>query len=195
MNEKGVLRYVFSRLAGGQNIALIAPTSQGKTELLWQIGNPDTYLYWLPSPPQWVFAYIAAGEFGVNDTVVEFWQKIWQAFANQAMGQSWQALLEELSSNSTTQPFSSNRLFRQLDEQRVRLVLLLDNLDQLIERPRLFTPDLLAPLRSLSSRHQSFSVVFTSQRRLSELNRLVAMSGSPPFNNFNEILLSEFAVT
>lgn len=193
MNETAILQYVFSRLAGGQNLALIAPTNEAKTALLQQIGNKDTYSNWLPNPSQWIFAYIYAAQFGTTDTANHFWQKVWQAFANQAVGQPWQALLEVLSSNSTTQPFSSNRLFRQLDEQRVRLVLLLDNLDQLIERLRLFTPDLLAPLRSLSSRHQSFSVVFTSQRRLSELNRLVAMSGSPPFNNFNEILLSEFA--
>lgn len=195
MNETAILRYIFSRLAGGQNVALIAPANRSKTRLLRQISDQTTYSNWLPSPPQWVFAYIAAAEFEVNDTVAEFWQKVWQAFAHQAVGQPWQTLLEELNSNSTIQPFSSNRLFRQLNEQQVRLVLLLDDLDQLTERPRLFTPDLLGPLRSLSSRHQSFSVVFTSQRRLSELNRLVAMSGSPPFNNFNEILLSEFAVT
>lgn len=192
MNETAILQYVFSRLAGGQNIALIRPTHEDKTNLLQQLGNPRVYRSWLPNTSQWVFVYLSAIEFGANDTAVDFWQKIWQAFINQSKDKPWSALFKDLNGNSVMQPFSSNRLFRQLDEQRIRLVLLLDNLDQLAENPRLFTPDLFGPLRSLSSRYPSFSVVFTSQKRLSELNRLVEMSGSPPFNNFNEVLLSEF---
>ncbi|MCQ3980141.1 MAG: hypothetical protein DPW09_42535 [Anaerolineae bacterium] len=192
MNEEAALRHIFRRLAGGQSIALIAPTQVDPTKLLQQIGNPQIYSLWLPQAPHWVFDYIAARQFKANETAADFWRRVWQSFAGRAVNQPWHGLIEDLAESSG---LKSDRILRQLDQREGKLVLLLDDLDQLAENPRLFTPDLLGPLRSLSSRHQSFSVVFTSQRRLSELNRLVAMSGSPPFNNFNEILLSEFAIT
>jgi hypothetical protein len=190
MNEKAVLRYVFPRLAGGQNIALIAPSQDDPTKLLQQIGNPQFYAEWLPHASHWVFDYVAANQFKANETATDFWRRVWQSFAKQAAHQPWHGLIEDLAETTVARP---DRILRQLEKEKGKLVLLLDDLDQLAENPRLFTPDLLGPLRSLSSRHQSFSVVFTSQRRLSELNRLAAMSGSPPFNNFNEVLLSEFA--
>ncbi|MCP4370448.1 MAG: hypothetical protein GY797_20405, partial [Deltaproteobacteria bacterium] len=140
MNEETVLRYIFSRLAGGQNIALIAPTKGGKTELLQQIDK--LYPDWLPNTSQWVFTYISAAEFGKNDLPADFWQKVWRAFAHQSAGQYWYTLLKKLTNNADSQPFSSNRIFRQLDKQNVRLVLLLDDLDQLSKKPHLFTPDL-----------------------------------------------------
>lgn len=190
MNEEAILRYIFSRLASGQNIALVAPVGRSKTQLLRKIGDPNIYSRWLPNTSQWVFDYFPASQFKVDETAVSFWQRVWQSFAKRAMSQPWHSLVKELAEDTASK---SDKILRQIDNQYGRLVLLLDDLDQLAENPRLFTPDLLGPLRSLSSRYESFSIVFTSQRRLSELNRLVEMSGSPAFNNFNEILLNEFA--
>ncbi len=189
MNEYAVLRYIFPRLARGQNIALIAPAHDDPTKLLQQIGNPQLYSEWLPRASHWVFDYVAAGQFKADETADDFWRRVWQSFARQAAQQPWHTLIEDLAKTAVTRP---DRVLRQLEKEEGKLVLLLDDLDQLAEKRRLFTLDLLGPLRSLSSRYSSFSIVFTSQRRLSELNRLAAMSGSPPFNNFNEVLLSEF---
>lgn len=189
MNEALALRYIFSRLAGGQNIALIAPIGSDRTELLYHIGEPNIYSRWLPRTSQWVFDYLTAVQFKSGDTATDFWQRVWQSFADRAVGQPWHSLVDELTNGFVPR---SDRILRRLDRYQARLVLLLDDLDKMVDKPRLFTPELLGPLRSLSSRHLSFTVVFTSELRLSELNRQVEMSGSPPFNNFNEVLLSEF---
>ena len=192
MNETAFFDYIFPRLASpiGQNIALIAPANGGKTELLRQIGQPNIYTGRLPETSHWFFNYLAADQFQADSTAVDFWQQVWSGFAQQAIGQDWQTLLEQIVNRPRAQ---YSRTLRQLDKQQVRLVLLLDDLDRLAEHPNLFTQNLAMPLRALSSRYSSFTVVFSSRLRLRELNHKFIASGSPPFNHFNEILLREFA--
>ncbi len=142
---------------------------------------------YLPDASQWTFAYVSAAQFGSHDTAKDFWDRVWQAFADKSVARPQEALLREMVDKWPPRTYGRN--LRQLDQQQLRLVLLLEGMDKLTSKTRLFTFDLTSSLRTLSSREPSFSVVFSSRRRLSELNRLVATRGSPPFNNFDEILL------
>ncbi|MCB0191080.1 MAG: hypothetical protein KDJ65_03980 [Anaerolineae bacterium] len=191
MNEQAALRKIFPRLAGGQNIAVVSTEDNEKTKLLKDIGNREIYEFRLPQPDNWVFSYVPGDAFSLDDTPADFWERVWSAFAQQSVGRFWQPLLEQTAERVRVRPIESDRVLRRLDRARVRQVLLLDDLDHFVDKPKLFTPELLGPLRSLSSRHPSFSIVFSSARRLRELNREVMMLGSPPFNNFNEILIEE----
>jgi Cdc6-like AAA superfamily ATPase len=193
MSDDLILRHIFSRLAGSQNVALIVPSNRRASGLLRRIGDPKESLRWLPSTSLWIFAYVSAEQFEFDATASDFWQKVWQTFSEVSAGRPWQTQLIELNDRQSRR--SSERLLRRFDAEAIRLVLLLNGMDMLVDRPQLFTLDLSSPLRTLSSRHPSFNIIFTSQHRLSDLNRRITAFGSPPFNNFHEILLSDYAVT
>ena len=188
MDKKAVLNIVFSRLASGQNIALIASNRSRATTLLQAIGQPGVYSPWLPDAPHWVFAYLAAEQMCVCNTPVELWRLIWRTLAAQADQQPWRADLEKLSTEPT---MKADRALRRIAAQQGKLVLLFDQIDELAKRPDLFTPDFLAPLRSWSSRYANFNIVLSSSQPLSALNRLHGGLGSPFFNAFFAISLDE----
>lgn len=189
MDEKAVLKVVYNRLAGGQNIALIASSRDDASSLLRTIGQPHIYSQWLPDAPHWVFAYLAAEQVDTCQTPSELWQLIWRTLAAQAVQQPWHAELDKFSAEPT---MKADRALRHIAKQQGKLVLLFDRMDKLAKKPDLFTIEFLGPLRSWSSRYINFNIILSSGQPLSELNRIQDGFGSPLFNTFTAISLDEF---
>jgi len=191
MNDDAILQKILSRLPRGENLALVAPSGRERTALLRKVGDPDVVSTRLPSNLRWTFLFLSAADFPPTATANDFWKVLWRGFANRLAGTPWQAEVAALV--HSRRPFGAERMLRNLARADVRLVLLLDGVDQFAENPRMFTTTFLAPLRSLSSRFTAFSVVLGSELPLKELNRRAAMAGSPAFNVFQEIFPEEVA--
>ncbi len=192
MDEQAVLKLVYNRIAGGQNVALIASRRNDATNLLRTIGQPQVYSQWLPDAQNWVFAYLASEQVDTCRESADLWQLIWRTLAAQAIQQPWYAHLDPL---TTAPTMKADRALWLIAEQQGKLVLFFDRMDDLAKKPEIWTMELLGPLRSWSSRYSSFNIVFSSNQPLSELNRLQGGYGSPLFNTFTAISLDELEST
>ncbi len=85
--------------------------------------------------------------------------------------------------------FVLEQLFRQLDAQGRRLVLLLDEFDDFLAHEALHTAEFYGGLRTLAARSPGLVVVIAARQELETLNKLtqeINPHGSPYFNVFTE---------
>jgi len=88
--------------------------------------------------------------------------------------------------------FVLERLFAQMNVEKWRLVLLLDEFDTLLCHPTLNCAEFFGSLRSVVSRSRSVALVIASRQSLAVLNKSTSefsRTGSPYFNFLDEITL------
>jgi len=188
-------RKIISRLLNqGQSSAIIGDPRVGKTSLLNYLANETTRnsLYGDKSD-QWHFSQVDLTMLEAQCTHAQFWEHVLTPVREHAEKDS-DSHLAKCYCDCSGKNFGNlalESLFSSLRKAGRRLVLLLDELDDLLHHPALNTSEFFGGLRSLSSLSQgAFTIIFTSRKSLAELNastQKLNPTGSPFFNIFSEI--------
>ena len=198
-----VLRRIFSRVAGhGQSLAIIGTPCAGKTSVLHYPTSANATAvdrYFADSDLTPCFSQLDVQDFKAElNSCSDFWRKALSILDNppdniptatrEAMRNAWQECLQHDFRN-----FALEHLLVRLRAGNIRLVLLIDDFDQLINHPQLGNAEFFGGLRSLTTRSQgSLVLVVGTCVPLSTLNHdahRFSHIGSPYFNFLNEIVL------
>lgn len=198
--RKKPLRRVVQRiLSEGQSTAIVGESRVGKSSLLNYLSAPekkdDLYGEWASHI---IFSSLDFQMMGGQFTSFHFWKQALNPvkeqfvipFPKSAIGQQYTVCHDN---NFGT--FTLETLFRILKNEKVRLVLLLDEFDVLLHHPILNSSEFYGGLRSLASRlGDALTLVIASSLPLSTLNAATQEfnpTGSPFFNIFSEITLGQ----
>ncbi len=194
------VRRIVSRLCNkGQSVAVVGEPRIGKTSLLRYLAAPEKCqeLYGDLSELL-IFHYIDATTFGSAFTQTQFW---WLALTPLA------EKLPEIDNPSLTAAYKTceregfgayvlEKLFTQLRLTSWRIVLMLDEFDNLLSHPVLNRAEFYGGLRSLDTRSEAIALVIASRQSLEDLNAATqdySRMGSPYFNYMTPVSLGAFS--
>lgn len=192
------VRRVVNRIVNqGQSTAIIGERRTGKTSLLSYLSAPETReeLYGKEGKNLF-FLVLDAQALGAKFDQAKFWEHAFQPFYEQIIKSKRESLLAQAYETCQGNDFSAFVLERFLAQSRAdgwRLVLLLDEFDNILHHPVLNSAEFFGSLRSVVSRSKgALALVIASRRLLENLNmdtQELSRSGSPYFNFFDEIIL------
>lgn len=149
--------------------------------------------------------YLDAQTFPIDFSPAQFWQYVIEDLYEDKL-ESRQDLNSELIRNYKRlkkSGFAETSLlesfFYYLDEVKWRVVVLIDEFDVVLNRPKLNDPAFLGCLRSYSSRIASLSLILATRNSVVALNNATKdvsaqlFQGSPYFNTYTEIALGPFS--
>lgn len=192
--------WIVSRLSNrGQSIAVVGEPRIGKTSLLRYISAPQKRqeLYG-ELAERLIFQYIDATTCGSAFTQTQFW---WLALAPLA------EKLPVIDNPALTEAYKTceregfgvyvlEKLFAQLRQVGWRIVLMLDEFDNLLTHPVLNKAEFYGGLRSLDTRCEALALVIASRQSLEALNAATqdySRLGSPYFNHMIPVSLGAFS--
>ncbi len=186
------IRRILSRVAdGGHSVAITGEPRMGKTSLLLHLQSQIPTLL-AEEPQQWLLGYLDAQTFGASFTPEQFWHAALAPLlphlpANPTLSKTYQTAQAD-----NFGAFGLERLLAHMQQANLRLVLLLDEFDNLLGLPSLHKAEFYGGLRSLASRYASLALVTASRQPLEALNettREYSKLGSPYFNFMTPIVL------
>jgi len=193
LNRETELRTIFNRLRNGESTAIVGEPHIGKSSLLLQVADSGTQQAFLGGEAQnLATCLIDLQPIGSDYSPGAFWAEVLEPL------QRWdqdvcQLLQRAAESNYARRPLE--RLFNHLGQNGLRLLLLLDEFEQLLTHPRFQDPTFFALLRSLSTRTGGLVRITTSRISVAQMNErghALLASGSPFFNNVIEVRLHPF---
>lgn len=194
------LRRVAGRTARGESTAIVGEPRTGKTSLLLYLAASETQtdLYG-ESARQLLFSFLDSQTLGGQFTQAQFWEQMLTPIREQLVGldpDSPLARQYQICHDNGYGSTTLEALFRHLHALDRRLVLLLDEFDQLLHHPILNSAEFFGGLRSLASRSNgALTLIIASRLPLTRLNHETQPfnpTGSPFFNIFSEIVLGDF---
>jgi hypothetical protein len=190
------IRRIVSRVAGGgQSVAITGEPRIGKTTLLRYLYNPDRQAELFGDlAPHLLTQYIDVQTFGPTFDQGQFWQIALQPLAEKLIESSQSTLCAayDTCKSEGFSVFNIERLLAQMQLLGWRLVILLDEFDNLLNHPTLHQAEFYGGLRSLASRYESLALVTASRQPLEILNettREYSKLGSPYFNFMTPVVL------
>jgi hypothetical protein len=200
-----IMDAIVKRLTSGGNTAIVSEPRFGKTSLLQYLKSKA--ITGSVNPPaasnSWrrIFHYIDIHlVFGDKTTTQEqFWKyalspikSFVRKYPDSEIAREYQCCIDEQFSI-----FALENFFDSLVLYKVRLVLLIDEFDDLLSHPELGKEGFFGGLRSLSTLKESLELVIATRLSVSELNQqeqfLHNHSGSPYFNHFHQEFLGPFS--
>jgi hypothetical protein len=195
--EKEKIQLV-NKIRTGQSAAIIGIFGQERTELLYSLRDPNPYGR---KADNFIFSYMDISGLKVDCTQEQFWKK-----ALQPLGEKLSTINDHnrlvVSAYMKCQEKDFNqecldRLFEELNQVNLRLVLQADRIHEILDRPNLIKEPFLGKLRSLSIRYKSFCIVVTTHESLKKLHDKIILKlgrkipNSPFLNHIdvNEITL------
>jgi hypothetical protein len=199
IGRKREVRKTFSQLTGpGQgSVALSGPRCTGKTSLLHYIAAPEIAVEWDLTEDNALISLLDCQLVGHPFNVSAFWWRVLnllQPHLKDSMGEE----LQELCQQGQIGNADFERILGALHEGGQRLILLLDNFDQLIRTQvanETVIRDFLSQLRALINRRpRTLSLVVTTDEPLEELCKTIDFGGASPFpNSFISVRLKRFS--
>jgi hypothetical protein len=197
VNREEALHSLLSRIATGQNTAIVGQPHIGKSSLLRHLEecpNCRDRLGGKAAKPLFVFqdCHLLPG----SATPAGFWQQVlanaWELCADEPVREvvNWAATKGEFGS------YALERVFRIVTRRGWRFVLLIDEFDSLLHHEGFNTAEFFGALRSLATRYGGLALVTASRLSVAEMNRhseSLNPYGSPFFNGFIEVNLRPFA--
>lgn len=200
-NRRKVLRKVVNRLINqGQSTAIIGEPKLGKTSLLIYLSEPDNYEPLYGNHNQKIFfSLIDIQMLGGEFTQAHFWEQALVPIAEQINQNNLSesvAKYYNICKGNNFGTFTLEKLFQQINKNKLRLVLLIDEFDLILHHPVLNSAEFFGSLRALASRSRgALAVVISSRQSLTALNKETQKfnpTGSPYFNIFAEANLEAF---
>ncbi|MBI5934880.1 MAG: hypothetical protein HY867_14340 [Chloroflexi bacterium] len=198
--NNALIKLIKMRIFARMNIAIVSEPRCGKTSLLYylksqpfvqEINTQERFHFF-----QYIDAHILFRNRGVNQS--KFWmytlssiKSAVEKYPKSNIGKYYREC-----ENDNFDIFSLEALFEQIAKDKGRLVLLIDEFDDLLFHHDLGSEEFLGGLRSLATRMESLVLVITSRLTVSELNKKEQFqihSGSPYFNHFIEEHLGVFS--
>ena len=193
------VRKTFSQLTGpGQgSVTISGPRCTGKTSLLHYIAAPQIAAEWDLTEDEALISLLDCQSVDRPFKVTAFWRQVLnllQPHLQASMGEE----LQELRQQEQIGNADFESILDALHEGGQRLILLLDNFDQLIQTQvanETVTRDFLSQLRALINRGpRTLSLVVTTGQPLEELCQTIDFGGASPFpNSFMSIRLQGFS--
>jgi hypothetical protein len=193
------VRKTFSQLAGpGQgSVAISGSRCTGKTSLLHYIAAPETAAEWDLAEDNALISLLDCQLVDHPFNVTAFWQQVLtllQPHLQDSMGEKLQTLCQQEQIGNA----NFEVVLDALHERGRRLILLLDNLEQLIRTQvanETANRDFLSQLRALINRRpRTLSLIVTTGEPLEELCQTIDFGGASPFpNSFMSVRLKEFS--
>ena len=194
------VRRIVGRLSNsGQSVAVVGDPRIGKTSLLRYLATPEKQqeLYG-ELAAHLIFHYMDATTFGSAFTQTQFW---WLALTPLA------EKLPEIDNPSLTAAYKTceregfgvyvlEKLLAQVQSAGWRIVLMLDEFDNLLGNPVLNKAEFYGGLRSLDTRSEALALVIASRQSLEALNAATqeySRMGSPYFNHMTPVSLGAFS--
>jgi hypothetical protein len=182
-----------SRIAKGESSAIIGDPHIGKSSFLRYVLHKHETL--LPehggSLQDYVFAYKDLSLVNNETPHSEFWHLILRRIVGDELTSSLQLRLARFVTKNDFSPDSLYDLFDTLGTNHQHVVFLLDEFDYLLGLPKFKDSGFFPTLRALVCT-RGLTVVFTSRKPISHLNRVAAEynpHGSPFFNVYEETTL------
>ncbi len=181
----------------GQSSAVVGEPRTGKTSLLLYLAAPETQqaLYG-EQAKSLLFSFLDAQALGVKFDQAQFWNVALQPLHEQVVASDPDSLLAQsykTCHENSYGAFVLERLLAQMATANWRLVLLIDEFNDLLHHPILNSAEFFGSLRSLATRSRgALALVIASRRSLETLNKDTqefSRTGSPYFNFFDEITL------
>jgi hypothetical protein len=199
LNREIELRTIFNRLRNGESMSIVGEPRIGKTSLLLKIADEESQKNYLGKDAKCLIVCPLDLHPISNDyTPVKFWTEILEPLQErpEITPIARQFIKKAVETNYTRR--SLEQLFNHIGNGERKLVLLLDEFDQLLNHPH-FQASFFALLRSLATRTGGLALVTASRLSVAEMNeRGRALLddnidyGSPFFNNMIDIHLGLF---
>jgi hypothetical protein len=194
------VRGIVSRLSNrGQSIAVVGEPRIGKTSLLRYLSAPSKRqeLYG-PLAECLIFNYIDTATLGSAFTQTQFWWLALKPLADKLTAINSPALTAayETCQHEGFGVYVLEKLLAQLQLAGWRIVLMLDEFDNLLNHPVLNKAEFYGGLRSLDTRCESIALLIASRQSLEELNAATqdySRMGSPYFNHMTPVSLGAFS--
>lgn len=187
---------LFSRIATGQNSALVGEPRIGKSSLLRYIAHQKVRNEWLGTQAdKTLFAFQDCHLLPSRSTPVDFWRQALVPVRESCPDEQVRQVVDWAATTGEFGSYALERVFRVVSRRRWRMVLLLDEFDTLLHHPGLNTAEFFGALRSLATRFRGLALVGASRLSVAEMNRhseTLNPYGSPFFNGFIEINLRPF---
>ncbi len=203
LGRRRELRRITGRIVNqGQSTAVVGEPRTGKTSLLQYLAAPNTRakLYGADGK-RYLFSYLDAQTLGGEFSQAEFWRYVLEPLKDQIATVAPDSPLAEAYQMCEENHFGTfvlERLFVQVLAEEWRLIVLLDEFNDLLHHPILNTAEFFGSLRSLATRTQSaLALVVASPRSLTDLTadtEHFSRAGSPYFNFLSEITLGPLAL-
>jgi hypothetical protein len=190
------LHSLLSRIATGQNTAVVGEPNIGKSSLLKYLYEcDDCHARLGEKAARTVFVFQDCHLLPGSLTPAGFWRQVlahvWETCPDETVrgAVDWAATKGEFGS------YALERVFRVVTQRGWRLVLLIDEFDSLLHHAGFNTAEFFGALRSLATRFTGLALVTASRLSVAEMNRQseeLNPYGSPFFNGFIEINLRPF---
>lgn len=193
------IRRIAGRIVnGGQSAAISAEPGMGKNSLLRYLSAPQKRVeLYGDLAPRIIFQYIDATTLGSAFTQTQFWWLALVPLAENLSKINLPAVTAsyEICKNEGFSVYNLEKLFSQLQAAGWRLVLVLNEFDNLLTHPVLNQSEFYGGLRSLASRYDSLTLITASRQPLEKLNENTQKfnrMGSPYFNFMYQVSLGAF---
>lgn len=191
VGRREVVRAIFGRLLRGESIAVVGPPKAGKSSLLSYLAHHEVCTLHLGGEQRrHIIVKRDCAVLQPEQGPEEFWRWVCQGLPQAFPDLALRALVDPLR-HGPFDPLTVEEHLRRLGEEGLRVVLLLDDFDTLLDHPRLSRLEFLGALRSFRSNLDALAVVLTSSHSLAEMQRRAGTIGraSAVFSDLIEVFL------
>ncbi len=186
LDRRRPLRRLVGRIRAGSSAVITAEPRMGKTSLLYRVQDEAADLFG-DLEDRIIFRYLDGHTMSGWDEN-RFWEEALRPL--HALPQ-----VQAVEGSQAAFNFDAwEQIFRQLEQDEYHFVLFLDEFSAMQREPALHQRSVYGALRSLASRHTSFSLIISSRQTTTDLNyeSREFSAGSPYFNFMQEISLFPF---
>lgn len=187
--RKGEVPTVFNRLRNMESVSLIGERRIGKTSFLFHLADPKVQSEYGLKPERYLTQYVNF-QAHTASTLSDFWHFVLDDMMGKGLAE--EPTVDRLRNQEEIVPIDIAQLLRELQREKVALVLLFDEFDSAPENPN-FDLAFFNGLRSLADSCE-YNVAYVTATRKSLLDVYYEKDalGSPFFNYFTQVILSFF---
>jgi hypothetical protein len=187
---------LLSRVATGQNTAVVGEPNIGKSSLLkYLIECDDSRAPLGDKAARMVFVFQDCHLLPGSFTPPSFWRQVLAHVYDSCADEQVRQVIDWAATQGEFGSYALERVFHVVTQQAWCVVLLVDEFDSLLHHAGFNTAEFFGALRSLATRFAGLSLITASRLSVAALNRqseLLNPYGSPFFNGFIEVNLRAF---
>jgi hypothetical protein len=196
LGRRREIRRITGRIVNqGQSTAIVGEPRTGKTSLLEYLAAPQMSVkLYGQQGKQFLFSYLDAQTLGGQFSQAEFWEYVLRPLQSKIADLDEDAPLTQayrVCQENDFGTFVLELLFEEVRDQDLRLIVMLDEFNEILHHPVLNCAEFFGSLRSLATRARSaLALIVATPRSLSELSQEIdqfSVRGSPYFNFLSEV--------
>jgi hypothetical protein len=200
LGRRRELRRIIGRIKNqAQSTALVGEPRTGKTSLLQYLAAPEFRTkHYGAEGKQYLFSYLDAQTLGTKFSQEAFWKYVLQPLEDKIESGSPLDEAYTMCQENHFGAFVLERLLAQVRSDGWRLIVMLDEFNDLLHHPILNTAEFFGSLRSLATRSRSaLALIVATPRSLTDLTtdtEQFSRAGSPYFNFMPEVTMGPLSL-